>query len=185
MGSFRVSEEKAAIGLQQAEQRDQHRGSCPPPCTPQPRTCIHGVHGGWVLKAWASVDSPGERTGLCCTETVWRRWSVVWAAIGSRHRTDPGSAIGATLLMGAKRGGALHSSLVLSTSLAGTAPLLWVLGACKHQRVVPTPRWGWNLSPSQAAPPHPNPAPAQLQKQGWNLSHLPVAVLSQGFMPCQ
>ena len=118
------------------------------PGLPSPGHASTGVHGGWVLETWASVDRPGERTWLCCTETVWRHWSVLWAAIRSRRRTDPGSAIGATWLMGAKRGGALHSSLVLSMSLAGTAPPLWVLGACKHQRIVPTQRWGWNLSPS-------------------------------------
>ena len=49
MGSFRVSEENVATGLQQAEQRDQHRGSCPPPWAPQSRTCIHWC--AWGLSA--------------------------------------------------------------------------------------------------------------------------------------
>ena len=142
MGSFRVSEENAATGLQQAEQRDQHRGSCPPPWAPQSRTCIHWC--AWGLSAGNlgfSGQTWGKDWALLHRDSL-KALECALSCNQKQSRTDPGSAIGATLLMGAKRGGALHSSLVLSMSLAGTAPPLWVLGACKHQRIVPTPRWG-------------------------------------------
>lgn len=67
-------------------ERDLHRWSIPPLCTPQPETLVPGVVGGWVLKRglqrstwgenwdWLSGDSlKGLEQGVAATEGICRR----------------------------------------------------------------------------------------------------------------
>ena len=59
-----------AAGRTERREKDQHRGTWPLPCTPQPKThvcwCARGVGTG----TWASVGRPGERTGVAYAETT-------------------------------------------------------------------------------------------------------------------
>ena len=59
-GSFR-GECSSQIAAGRTE-RDQHRGSWPPPCTPQPEIHVCWFSQGLGAETWASADRPGERT---------------------------------------------------------------------------------------------------------------------------
>lgn len=77
MGSFRVSEENVATGLQQAEQRDQHRGSCPPTSLDSPVQDMHplmcmgaecwklGLSGQTWGEDWVAAQRQSEGPRVC------------------------------------------------------------------------------------------------------------------------
>ena len=79
-------------------EREQLRRSLSHHCTSQPKRHICWYVQQLGAETQASVDRPWERTWFGWAETTWRAWDVVQAATGGVHRTEPSSAIGATLL---------------------------------------------------------------------------------------
>ena len=83
-------------------ERDLHKCSVPPLCTPQPETRICQCWWGLGAEPQASEIRPGERTGVGCMETPRRGWSLVqlhprmytkeaWAALEARRHCVGGA----------------------------------------------------------------------------------------------
>ena len=104
-------------------ERDQHRRSWLPCCTSQPETHTYYCTGGLGAETWASVDRPRERTGVGCSETAQRAWSVVWATSGCVCRMEPRSTTEAPLSTCVKSEvWPHHSSLILGVLTVAVAP---------------------------------------------------------------
>lgn len=112
-------------------ERDQHRGSWPPCCTPQPEMHICWCMWGLGAKTQALVDRPGERSVVGCVETPWRGWRMVQTEPMGVCRTESEFAIEAPLLMCAKWGVGPHHSSHSWCAHKGTTPPLWTLGVLK------------------------------------------------------
>lgn len=112
-GNFRVSEESTAARSCQAEDRNQHKGSWPPPCFPQPETSIFWCTQGMGTETLDSEIRSRERTQVACTETDRRSWSDVQGATRVVYKKEPRSTIEASLLTSALKGGVGHAIAAL------------------------------------------------------------------------
>ena len=127
-GSLRGLDKSAATSLQQVErrERDLHRWSASPCCTPQPKMHVCWCAEELSAETQASGDRPGGRTGVGCAEPAWRGYSVGQTANRGCFQKEPRSE--ALLLTGTQRQGKepRHSRLTLGVLTAGAALLLQV-----------------------------------------------------------
>ena len=131
-----VLEESRTASMWQAGQRDRSAGSPGQLCTPQPKSLIYCCTRG--LRCRNSVfcrQTRGEDWGLLPADT--RTWSGPQFGV---QRTEPESAIKASLLTHARREGRVPTSASRSVCSVDTALLPAALGAlepagCPHVEV--------------------------------------------------